>query len=202
MQISLAIDNSLANPSAVRTPLAFWRLEWRIFSGLSSRATSSYQSLQPPPPSSSSFSSPPPPPPLPCCHGYTPLISGNEKREVERRVREGERVKWGKREDVCGDDDDDDESAAGGRSAGGMAGSVRENRGWARAANKHERRSPMFSHFATTNPRWILSVPLSSVKTYIYPSQIRTALTANLLRELFLDAFWSGGFTSSLQSRL
>lgn len=52
---------------------------------------------------------------------------------------------------MCGDDDD--ESAAGGRSAGGVAGSVREKGGRARAANKHERHSPMFSHFATTNPR-------------------------------------------------
>ena len=43
--------------------------------------------------------------------------------------------------------------------------------------------------FVTTNPRRVLSVSLSGVKTDIYPSQIRTELKANLLWELFLEMF-------------
>ena len=125
MQLSLAIDNSLANPSAECTPLAFWRLEWCIFSGLTSRATSSYQSLQPPP--SSSSSSPPSStsPLLPWIHpSHLWKWEAGGGKESERR-REGKVRKEGRCVRrwwwwwEC----------SRGKSAGGVAGSVRGKKG-------------------------------------------------------------------------
>lgn len=67
--------------------------------------------------------------------------------------------------------------------------------GSAREEEKGSKQTPEYSSvffpffFLTTNPGGVLSLPLSAVKTYIYPSQISAELKANLLWELFLDAF-------------
>lgn len=58
----------------------------------------------------------------------------------------------------------------------------------ARTASKHENTLQCFPFCDNKSPQSIV-ISLSSVKTYIYPSQIRTELKTNLLWELFLDMF-------------
>ena len=59
-----------------------------------------------------------------------------------------------------------------------------------RGKNTANKQVDMFSILRKTHPRRGLSVSLSPVKIYIYPSQIRTELMAYLLWELFLDMFF------------
>lgn len=158
-----------------------------VFALLTSQTIPSYQARSPLLPSLQ-------PPPLPCCHGYTfsslEMRNGRWKGEWENERGESEgktgRQRWWGRS----------EGRIEAQSAVWQEVLEKKQKG-----SKHPRGySSMFSHFVTTNPHRVLSVPLSSVKTYIYPSQIRTELKANLLWELFLDMFWSAGFTSSLHS--
>lgn len=104
---------------------------------------------------------------LPWIH---PLISRNEKYELERRVRD-----WEKGSKVGKD----------GR----------------REVMRKKIPGLMEKGFKNIICN-LLSVTLSFVKTCIHPSQIRTELKSNLLCRLFLDVFWSAGFTSGLHSPL
>lgn len=79
---------------------------------------------------------------------------------------ESERTSEGREEDCV--------ETTGGRSVLSVDGSVREG-----GEQQTEILSHVF-HSVTTNPRRALSAPLSSIKTYIYSSQIRTELKANL----------------------